>query len=509
MMTPKSKRKSIHSRMLRPVSRAFEMEFDLDKALEEVPIHIEDPPFPSIRQEKRSSGFISELPSEEGKKLEHFTKLRPKRNKKQQPTQAAVCAASIVSQDGEQNGLMGRVDEGVDEFFTKKVTKMDSKRSSARGSESQELSEGGDEKKKRDSRKSGFLNLIKSRSKSERPSMGLMTEEPSSPKGAGRSPAVDTPRKDTKPAEHNGNSERIEEIKTPDSLEESQGEDVGKVERSDSKSSPQGGRRYGVQVMGSGLLAEMKAKQERRAACAQKKLGNDALSQDSSSLALSSTERLDGGGAVPKLHPGLPENRFGLGTPEKNAKAEPKVEAGSRSRSSSSTPTSPKPPLQSPKPTLAARPTIPQKPRTASRPEDVPDSPSGTTSPKVALLPPVLKKVPSDKERDGQSSPQPSPRTFSQEVQRGDYYKRHSDHDSGKPSSRGKRSSKLYSTIAEEEVNAIGHRKSQPTNASRRSWGQQAQENPEQKQWSSSKDGRQGSKSSDSGEEAEKEFIFV
>ncbi|KAK2112870.1 hypothetical protein P7K49_007136 [Saguinus oedipus] len=293
-MTPKSKRKSIHSRMLRPVSRAFEMEFDLDKALEEVPIHIEDPPLPSLRQEKRSSGFISELPSEEGKKLEHFTKLRPKRNKKQQPTQAAVreqnailisgspsspslslppipsssplmlqpfshcffpspglrtsfsenilpyditlltiskllscltaceaatetpsckffrensleysnpmssgfivdkdrgkegacikesklprspsmplvasywpevnhfsipgykstwrlanqdyskqlshypmarhleqvCAANIVSQDGEQNGLMGRVDEGVDEFFTKKVTKMDSK----------------------------------------------------------------------------------------------------------------------------------------------------------------------------------------------------------------------------------------------------------------------------------------------------------------------------------------------------------------------------------------------
>uniref|UniRef100_A0A2I3HCF5 Capping protein regulator and myosin 1 linker 1 n=1 Tax=Nomascus leucogenys TaxID=61853 RepID=A0A2I3HCF5_NOMLE len=395
MMTPKSKRKSIHSRMLRPVSRAFEMEFDLDKALEEVPIHVEDPPFPSLRQEKRSSGFISELPSEEGKKLEHFTKLRPKRNKKQQPTQAAVCAANIVSQDGEQNGLMGRVDEGVDEFFTKRVTKMDSKKWSTRGSESHELNEGGDEKKKRDSRKSsGFLNLIKSRSKSE-------------------SPPVDCPRKDTKAAEHNGNSERIEEIKTPDSFEESQGEEIGKVERSDSKSSPQGGRRYGVQVMGSGLLAEMKAKQEKRAACAQKKLGNDAVSQDSSSPALSSVERLDGGGAVPKLHPGLPENRFGLGTPEKNTKAEPKAEAGSRSRSSSSTPTSPKPLLQSPKPSLAARPVIPQKPRTASRPDDIPDSPS---SPKVALLPPVLKKVPLDKERDGQSSPQPSPRTFSQEA---------------------------------------------------------------------------------------------
>ncbi|XP_013359283.1 PREDICTED: leucine-rich repeat-containing protein 16A isoform X1 [Chinchilla lanigera] len=510
MMTPKSKRKSIHSRMLRPVSRAFEMEFDLDKALEEVPIHVEDPPFPSARQEKRSSGFISELPSEEGRKLEHFTKLRPKRNKKQQPTQAAVCAAAIVSQDGEQNGLMGRVDEGVDEFFTKKVTKMDSKRSSARGSESHDLSEGGDEKKKRDSRKSGFLNLIKSRSKSERPPTVLMTEEPSSPKGAIRSSAVDTPRKEPKATEHNGNSDRTEELRTPDSLEESPGEEAGRVERGDSRSSPQAGRRYGVQVMGSSLLAEMKAKQEWRAACAQKKLGNDAMSQDYASPVLSSMERLDGAGAVPRPHPGLPENRFALGTPEKNAKAEPKAEVSSRSRSSSCTPTSPKPLLQSPKPTLAARPTIPQKPRTASRPEDVPDSPSGPSSPKVALLPPVLKKVPSDKERDGQSSPQPSPRTYSQEVvQRGDYYKRHSDHDSGKPSSRGKRSSKLSSIIAEEEVNAIGHRRSQPTNVSRRSWGQQAQECQEQKQQSSSKDGLQGNKSSDSGEEAEKEFIFV
>ncbi|KAF6292559.1 capping protein regulator and myosin 1 linker 1 [Rhinolophus ferrumequinum] len=460
MMTPKSKRKSIHSRMLRPVSRAFEMEFDLDKALEEVPIHTEDPPFPSVRQEKRNSGFISELPSEEGKKLEHFTKLRPKRNKKQQPTQAAVCAANIVSQDGEQNGLMGRVDEGVDEFFTKKVTKMDSKRSSTRGSDFHELSEGSDEKKKRDSRKSGFLNLIKSRSKSERPLTVLMTEEPSSPKGVVRSPVIDTPRKDMKATEHNGNSERIEDLKSPDSLEESQGEDMGKVEHNDSKGSPQGGRRYRVQVMGSGLLAEMKAKQERRAAYAHKKLGNDTISQESSSLAMSSTERLDGGGAVPKLHPGLPETRFNLGTPEKNAKADPKVDMGSRSRSSSSTSTSPKPLLQSPKPSLAARPTIPQKPRTALRPEDVPDSPPALSSPKVALLPPVLKKVPSDKETEGQGSPQPSPRTFSQEV-------------------------------------------------SRKSWGQLAQEYQEQKQWSSSKDSHQGNKSSDSGEEAEKEFIFV
>ncbi|XP_075826158.1 F-actin-uncapping protein LRRC16A isoform X6 [Microtus pennsylvanicus] len=442
MMTPKSKRKSIHSRMLRPVSRAFEMEFDLDKALEEVPIHIEDPPFPSIRQEKRSSGLISELPSEEGRRLEHFTKLRPKRNKKQQPTQAAICTVNIVPHDGEQNGLMGRVDEGVDEFFTKKVTKMDSKRSSTRCSDTHELSEG-DEKKKRDSRRSGFLNLIKSRSRSERPPTVLMPEELSSPKGAIRSPPVDTARKDIKATEHNGAAERTEETKTPEPLEEGPAEEAGRTERSDSRGSPQAGRRY-VQMMGSGMLAEMKAKQERRAACAQK---------ESSSPVSSNPERSDGGGT------GLPEARFGLGTPEKNAKAEPKVDGGCRSRSSSSIPTSPKPLLQSPKPSPGARPSIPQKPRTASRPED-PDSPSGPSSPKVALLPPILKKVPSDKERDGQSSPQPSPRTFSQEV-------------------------------------------------SRRSWGPQAQEYQEQKQQSSSKDGHQGSKSSDSGEEAEKEFIFV
>lgn len=47
--------------------------------------------------------------------------------------------------------------------------------------------------------------------------------------------------------------------------------------------------------------------------------------------------------------------------------------------------------------------------------DDISDSPPGQSSPKVALLPPVLKKVPSDKEKEGQGSPQPSPRTFSQE----------------------------------------------------------------------------------------------
>uniref|UniRef100_A0A674HBL1 Capping protein regulator and myosin 1 linker 1 n=1 Tax=Taeniopygia guttata TaxID=59729 RepID=A0A674HBL1_TAEGU len=512
MMTPKSKRKSIHSRMLRPVSRAFEMEFDLDKALEEVPIHIEDPPFPSSRPDKRTSGFISELPSEEGRKLEHFTKLRPKRNKKQQPSQAAVSAG--VPPEGDQNGLMGRVDEGVDEFFTKKVTKMESKRPSTKSSDSSEHSEAGDEKKKRDSRKSGFLNLIKSRgSKSERPQTMSVAEEPSSPKVAAKSPALDTSKKEAKPAEQNGGTERSEELKTPDSLEEVQTDDVAKAERGDSKGSPQGGRRYGVQVMGSGLLAEMKAKQEKRAASAQKKLGNDTTPRESFDTTMSS-ERLDGSGTVPKQQQTLPESRFALNkgdsisaSSEKNSKAEPKAEAGAKARSSSNTPTSPKPPLQSTKPSLAGRPTVPQKPRSASRTEDAPESPSGPSSPKVALLPPVLKKVPSDKEKDGQSSP--SVRSFSQEEQTGECQKRDAALDCAKPSGSVKTTPGQYSTSAEEEANVLGQRMAQPTSAAKRSPGQQAHEFQELKQRSLSKDGHQGSKSSDSGEEADKDFIFI
>uniref|UniRef100_A0A8C5N7L2 CARMIL C-terminal domain-containing protein n=1 Tax=Gouania willdenowi TaxID=441366 RepID=A0A8C5N7L2_GOUWI len=237
MMTPKSKRKSIHSRMLRPVSRAFEMEFDLDKALENVPVHIEDtslrtPPTPSLVTPTLDQRGISELPSEEEKKLQHFTKLRPRRNKKTNSNKIPVSQAFTPSQDGEQNGLMGRVDEGVDEFFSKKVTKLNSKRSS-KSSDSQD----GEKKKS----KGGFLNLIKRSSKSDK--------EPSSPKLTIKSPIM----------EPNSSSDRSEELRTPDSMDEP-------WESSDGRGSPQGGRRYpGVQMMGSGLLAEMKAKHERRA----------------------------------------------------------------------------------------------------------------------------------------------------------------------------------------------------------------------------------------------------
>uniref|UniRef100_A0A673BCI2 CARMIL C-terminal domain-containing protein n=1 Tax=Sphaeramia orbicularis TaxID=375764 RepID=A0A673BCI2_9TELE len=105
MMTPKSKRKSILVRMLRPVSVAFEMEFDLDKALEEVPIHVEDPPPPPpppAQPSDRTSAYyadlpppptpvcLSELPPLQHPVLQHRTKLRPKPKKRTKPSRAPV-----------------------------------------------------------------------------------------------------------------------------------------------------------------------------------------------------------------------------------------------------------------------------------------------------------------------------------------------------------------------------------------------------------------------------------
>ncbi|XP_062421403.1 F-actin-uncapping protein LRRC16A-like isoform X2 [Pungitius pungitius] len=425
-MTPKSKRKSIHSRMLRPVSRAFEMEFDLDKALEDVPIHVEDastssqtPLTPSQvhpKLEHRPPVGMVELPSEEEKKLQHFTKLRPRRNKKKHSSKIPEFN-SAASQDGEQNGLMGRVDEGVDEFFSTKVTRMDSKRSKS--------SESHDGEKKKS--KGGFLNLIKRSSKSEKadknqapppvlakseknqatnPASGTSSatvpstpasipEEPSSPKVLVKSPAPEPKSRDassrSQPTDYSSSSDRSEELRTPDSMDEP-------WECSDGRGSPQGSRRYqGMQMMGGGLLAEMKAKQERRAHKS------------------SSPDRPDSN-ATAKPQPIISESRSpsgsinqsdtATGSPEKTP---PKPDPARRLRatSSSSSPgqqVSPKPPMpQGAKPALAARPTILQKPRTGSTStsrstDETSDSPS---SAKVPVVPTPLKRRVS--EREGQS----------------------------------------------------------------------------------------------------------
>lgn len=488
MMTPKSKRKSIHSRMLRPVSRAFEMEFDLDKALEDVPIHVEDtstssqtPSTPSMvlpKLDQYPTGVMVELPSEEEKKLQHFTKLRPRRNKKTHSSKVPQIN-STPSQDGEQNGLMGRVDEGVDEFFSKKVTKMDSKRS-LKCSESQD----GEKKKK-----GGFLNLIKRSSKSDKsdksdksekiqatstssgPSSAsvasvqasVIPEEPSSPKVAVKSPAPEPKSRDTssrsQPTDYSSSSDRSDELRTPDSMDEP-------WEGSDGRGSPQGGRRYpGVQMMGSGLLAEMKAKQERRA------------------YKSSSPDRPDSN-TTAKPQPTTPESRSPSGpinkpdpaSPEKTSpRGETKPEPAPRLRATSSSsspggPVSPKPPVpQGAKPALAARPAIPQKPRTTSSSRSIDessDSPSsGSVSHKVTG--PTLKRVLSEKDKEGVSTNKPT-----QEVR--------SVLDSVQRSSALGTNSEDRGTFKTKDQSA-----------------------------NSDKDKAAGKKSSDSGEEADKDFILI
>ncbi|KAL0963365.1 hypothetical protein UPYG_G00305400 [Umbra pygmaea] len=483
MMTPKSKRKSIHSRMLRPVSRAFEMEFDLDKALEDVPVHLEDPSASALSKlEKRAPGVMGELPSEEGKKLQHFTKLRPRRNKKMQSSKIPITSTS--SQEGEQNGLHGRVDEGVDEFFSKKVTKMDSKRS-LRTSDSQD----GEKKKS----KGGFLNLIKSRSsksdkdKSEKnpPGPALVAsapvatitpvtpvpEEPPSPKASLKSQAPDPPTKvkdakhqPSQPLDYSSSSDRSDELRTPDSVDD--------ISEGDGKGSPQGGRRYGVQVMGCGILAEMKAKQEKRAFGSNK----DKLDQSSpdktdstGNVKLTSPESRGAGGS-------RTEGSVVVASPETSPRGgEAKPETAPRVRSSSSS--SPKPPPQSTKPALAARPTILQKPRTSSSRsiDEVCDSPGGNVAPKVAILPHSLKKNPSDKEAQGSSllggnktpsAPEVRPGLVSEPSKRQSPHRHNSEDNGSKP--------KAISPNADRD-----------------------------------RDTRPPGKSSDSNEEADKDFIFI
>lgn len=62
-----------------------ELEFDLDKALEHVPIHVEDLPLPpppdpvEAELERPENVCFSDLPETSG--LQHMTKLRPRRKK--------------------------------------------------------------------------------------------------------------------------------------------------------------------------------------------------------------------------------------------------------------------------------------------------------------------------------------------------------------------------------------------------------------------------------------------
>ncbi|XP_052002838.1 F-actin-uncapping protein LRRC16A-like isoform X3 [Xyrauchen texanus] len=498
MMTPKSKRKSIHSRMLRPVSRAFEMEFDLDKALEDVPIHIEDPS-PPPKLEKKPSTTMGELPSEECKKLQHYTKLRPKRNKNTNSSKIPQIS-STPSQEGEHNGLMGRVDEGVDEFFSKRVTKIYDKRSTLKSSESQ------DSDKKRESRKGGFLNLIKSRSnkydkdkdkeknQASAPSPAptpspalsqtapLALEEPSSPKGPVRSPPIDAKAKSqTPPANHSSSSERSEEPKTPDS-----------VDSELSEGSPQGNRRY-VHVIGSGLLAEMKAKQEKRGPFSSQKVSESS----------SNSDKPDGPPLGKGHSPGLSKTEGNVSSLEKVSRAavEGKPEMAPRPRTFTGT-----------KPALAARPAIPQKPRTGSvrSIDESTDSPTG--GPKGPGLPP-LRKVPSEKE--GPNSPSKTSKNSAQEAeQTADISVFESDSELASRSRAAPQHSEDESHPEHSTPLSRPVRMSTATDSSQKSARINSEEsNSKAKDMPLSsnkdKDSSQSSKSADSGEEVDKDFIFV
>ncbi|XP_077600171.1 F-actin-uncapping protein LRRC16A-like [Stigmatopora nigra] len=251
----KSKRKSILVRMLRPVSVAFETEFDLDKALREVPMHVEDqsldplpdplPPFPTLDL----------LPA-----LKHPTKVRPKARRRSKPSRIAHEA----SQESANPSTMAKLDEGMEDFFSKKVLKVSLKRAAEQTAPSN-MPESLD--KKRESRRSGFFNLIKGRTSRSDKSHGAVSVgsprsaspalSPVSPTPSPLTPSFGDIPEDPPPASPSP--------PRPESLR-----DIGPEAKSpmspDDKDGPLVLRHVGVPVMGADILAEMKARQEKMAA---------------------------------------------------------------------------------------------------------------------------------------------------------------------------------------------------------------------------------------------------
>ncbi|XP_028254971.1 F-actin-uncapping protein LRRC16A [Parambassis ranga] len=433
MVTPKSKRKSILVRMLRPISTAFEMEFDLDKALEEVPIHVEDPPPPppppssssssSLSQPSadRSSAFfgdlppppsplvcLGELPPVEHKTLEHRTKLRPKPKNRTKPSRVSRDPDGLSGLEGEQNSIMGKLDEGLDDFFSKKVVRLSFKLPAVRGPSSSP--EGAD--KKRESRRSGFFNLIKSRTSRSEKSHGAASITPPPPAASAASTSTatsistvaeeTTPTSPTPPpvkpavaaaephrelhkaptSNHTGSDTEAPQTSTQAAAdkktEDKTVETKGHLETTVKKENPHLPRHIGVPVMGMDLLAEMKARQEKRAG---KKSDFAAL------------DKVDGNRARSDVHPAVP-------TDSEEAKPEPNP----RSKQPN---TSPKPaPVQDTKPPLSPRTSGPLSPSTSrlSSPDDAAEASAGGSSPKGPLPAPRLKRAPSEQERESASS---------------------------------------------------------------------------------------------------------
>ncbi|XP_019724370.1 F-actin-uncapping protein LRRC16A-like [Hippocampus comes] len=247
-VTAKSKRKSILVRMLRPVSVAFEMEFDLDKALEEVPVHVVDPPpsSPPPSSPPPSSPPPSSPPHPVAvfpplaspPPLQHHTKVRPKARRRNKPSRVGREAPEQL----ELQGTMGKLDEGVDEFFSKKVLQVSLKRRAAQAAPSNAHRSAD---KKRGSTRSGFFNLAKGRTSCSEKNQGA---------------ASPTPAHAPRPVMFADESPPASPPATPSSR---QRQSLRARPQEDGPPLP---RHVGIPVMGADLLAEMKARQEKMAA---------------------------------------------------------------------------------------------------------------------------------------------------------------------------------------------------------------------------------------------------
>ncbi|XP_077096605.1 F-actin-uncapping protein LRRC16A-like [Siphateles boraxobius] len=258
--THKAKRKSIHSRMFRPMSSAFELDFDLCKALEDVSLSVNDLPPPPTQSEspppveaelpQPQPMSFSDLPTGDTPPLQHATKFRPRRTKKTKPSRAAVKRQNTlretqrcqpISSDPEQEvDHSGSVDEGVPEFYSTKVTNIVAKAPAA------------DTEKSRDSRLSGFFSLIKHRSSTK--------ATPTSPTPGALATATTMTTVSVTTAEKDAPSP--ETVVTPEPVVH---EVKGHVQEGVKRGSPLTGRHMGAQVLGNDLLlAEIRAKQEKR-----------------------------------------------------------------------------------------------------------------------------------------------------------------------------------------------------------------------------------------------------
>ncbi|XP_038135703.1 F-actin-uncapping protein LRRC16A isoform X1 [Cyprinodon tularosa] len=440
MMTPKSKRKSILVRMLRPVSVAFEMEFDLDKALEEVPIHVEDPPLPSPPPQasdglsyyedlpppptpsEGKSECLGELPQLELKTLEHRTKSRPRPKQRARPSRPPrQTTRSPVPPDAEQNSSIGKLDEGLDDFFTKKVVKLSFRLPSMKSTSTESTD------KKRESRKSGFFNLIKSRTSRSEKSHGSAAITPPQPGQSNTNTSthtsttspvtedtpptsptlhVKTPTAAAEPQETHSaqspnhtdpESEAPQTFSEP--LEERENQKMENKENLEKTGSPPQKentemkentpihRHIGVPVMGKDLMAEMKARQE--------KTRQDKMAEKKSDPS-SVVDRVDSDKQKTDVHPAV-------STDPEECKPEPIPRAKPPS-------VTPKPaPPQTAKPPLVSRTSGPLSP-TSPRPcnisvlDDTVESPALCVSPKAPLPAPRLKRAPSEQDRESTSS---------------------------------------------------------------------------------------------------------